>query len=121
MCEWDRHVACSSDRGHINAALRSWHDAAWLQNMRLNWVSKSGEGRNTPHAGRLGTIMYGGQPQPRWGEGILLAEHLDSVRGITHFQDYQLQCEFEKPNVFCDSFLLIPDSPYLVADEGCLA
>ena len=80
----------SSDRGHINAALRSWHDAAWLQTMRLNWVSKSGEGRNTPHAGRLGTRMYGGQPQPRWGEGVLLAEQLDSVREISHFGNARL-------------------------------
>ena len=84
VLEWDQHVIRSADRDSILAVLRHWHDSAWLQQQRLAWVSDRG-GRNTPFAGRLGTRAYSAQPQPRWEEGIVLAEQVGNTREFNHF------------------------------------
>ena len=58
------------------SALLEWHGDGWLREKRRNWVSRSGHGRNKENAGRLGTRLFGGQPQSRWGEGVELAKSL---------------------------------------------
>ena len=75
MLDWHEHVQRSEKYGFLGRALLEWHDQSWLTNLRLQWVSSDGSAysRNRPDAGRLGSRLVGGQPQPRWSEGITLA------------------------------------------------
>ena len=53
-------------------------------------MSATGVGRNTATAGRLGSRKFAGTPQPRWEEGIALAEQVSQVREINHFGNARL-------------------------------
>ena len=90
--------------------LLEWHGDGWLREKRRKWVSRSGDGRNKDYAGRLGTRLFGGQSQPRWGEGVELAKSLspDSVnsgRGVP-----SLTARMREAQSFLVSFLF-PQSP----------
>ena len=84
MLEWHEHVQRSERYGCLGKALLEWHDQSWLTGRGLQWVSSNGSAysRNRPNAGRLGTRLVGGQPQPRWCEGIALARELVRIREI---------------------------------------
>ena len=90
MLEWHTHVKASAARDHVTAAVLQWHNNEWLMSKRLRWVSATGVGRNTATAGRLGSRKFAGTPQPRWEEGIALAEQVSQVREINHFGDARL-------------------------------
>ena len=112
VLEWDRHVANSQQYDHINSHLLSWHGVGWLQQMRSAWVSRSGQGRNSLIAGRLGTRLFGGQPQPRWAEGIALANSREVIGNSNVFgsSSSSLNSRIREAQSFLNSFLY-PGSP----------
>ena len=81
---WNEHIARSAQYNNVLAELRSWHDPKYLMPLRLRFVPEglglNGLGsRNRPDAGRLGSRVFGGTPQPRWETGVKLAYELKRI------------------------------------------
>ena len=63
--------------------LANFKDVSWLMHERAKWVPPNSLGsRNSCVAGRTGTRLNVGRPQPRWQEGIALAEEVLNNRNI---------------------------------------
>ena len=59
----------------------NYHDLEWLQAQRFPFISNSGYRSRTIHAGSLGTRLNIGRPQPRYLEGIRLAQEVSAAGG----------------------------------------
>ena len=59
-----------------------WADWRVLQRLRFVALNGSEYGRNRPDRGRMGTRLFGGQPAPRWDEGVALAREMQSIRTV---------------------------------------
>ena len=83
------------------------------------WVSDRG-GRNTPFAGRLGTRAYSAQPQPRWEEGIVLAEQVGNTREFNHFGSRRISIgtRIKEAHRFFNFCLLCLDPGPIALGEG---
>ena len=76
VVKWNEHVL----RGDLFVKhLLKWHDNDWLQQQRAYFTSES----NSLVAGRTGTRLNRGRPQPRWMPGIILAKAVLSERKQT--------------------------------------
>ena len=68
---------------HVCYHLANFKDAQWLMHERAKFVSTvSTDCRNSCLAGRTGTRLNVGRSQPRWQEGISLAEEVLNNRNI---------------------------------------
>ena len=78
---WHEHVMRHEG---VLKKLLLFHNSDWLQAQRSRFVPESGSAttRNSVLAGRTGTRAHARKPQPRWDEGIRLAQaFLGSRRG----------------------------------------
>ena len=73
---WKFHVDRSEGYCPVFVQLLRCRDSSWLQRMRAEWVGALGsaQSRNSVLAGRTGSRLNIGQPQPRWEESLALAE-----------------------------------------------
>ena len=69
LCKWDQHLKRGERYGHICFLLNQHKSAEWLLYQRSNLVNI----QNSISAGRTGTRLNCGKPQPRWSEGLPLA------------------------------------------------
>ena len=84
IISWHEHVLRSSKTNSINSKLISFHDSEWLLHKRSQWVASrlSNSNRISALAGRTGTRLNIGQPQPRWDEGVALAREVLQSRSV---------------------------------------
>ena len=75
VVSWHDHVVRSECRDAINSKILKYHDNEWLLHKRSQWIATNGINSNciTAFAGRTGTRLNSGHPQPRWEEGVALA------------------------------------------------
>ena len=68
----------SRKHGSINSGLLEYHNNEWLLHKRSQWVASRGDNssRVSALAGRTGTRLNLGHPQPRWEEGVALAREV---------------------------------------------
>ena len=77
VVDWDSHIRRGLERSHFCALIVVYHDAAWLQEQRSNFVNAN---RNSIFAGRTSTRLNLGRPQTRWADGVMLAAHIFGTR-----------------------------------------
>ena len=87
VVSWHDHVVRSECRDAINSKILKYHNNEWLLHKRSQWIAANGINSNriTAFAGRTGTRLNSGHPQPRWEEGVVLvrsAARGSSFRGI---------------------------------------
>ena len=86
VTKWDAHIRRSTaERGydHLCSDLLQYHDSRWLLMQRSNFVTEAASAvmpRNSLAAGRTGTRLNIGRPQPRWGDGVILAQNILNSR-----------------------------------------
>ena len=80
VIKWNDHVARCPKNYH--SGLLNYKNEPWLIARRLLNVPRIsiGTAGNTPEAGRTGTRIWSGRPQPRWDAGVRLAKQLINTR-----------------------------------------
>ena len=84
VIDWDCHLRRGCAYNHICFKLLSHHGRDWLWQRRSEWVPTNGQvdGRCTLFAGRIGTRLNVGRPQPRWEDGVHLAKEVTGGRTV---------------------------------------